>query len=276
MLDENEDILERKGKKQGKEQFRDLPGIVVNGIEGIITPRSEYLHLTYNYITNRFAERKKDRYRDLPLDLRVQWEKDRLKKADYKNAREFERLARAADPLSRKKGGKKGRKAMLAAASSDPTIVVLPNRVIDLTTLVQQIRRFTADIGGPSSMALPPTNKATRKDIHEIALAFGLKSQSKGKESVRYTTLYKTSMSGIRVDEAKVAKIMRRSGGPSWKGESFGSEGWKRKSAGTMLRQREGDEVGKVSMLHTHSFRVLISTGRLRQKLMKQMSAFGC
>ncbi len=168
---------------------------------------------------------------------------------------------------------------MLAAASSNPTIIVLPNRVIDLTTLVQQIRRFIADIGGPSSMTLPPTNKATRKDIHEIALAFGLTSQSKGKESVRYTTLYKTSLSGIRVNEAKVAKIMRRSGGPGLKGESFSSEGWKRKNAVTMPKQREGDEVGKVSILHTHTLslvRFANVPGRLRRKLMKQMLGFGC
>lgn len=193
--------------------------------------------------TNRLAERKKDRYRDLPPELHAQWEKDRLTKAEYKRARELERLARASDPLGRKKGGKKGRKAMLAAAFSD---IVLPNRVIDMTTLIQQIRRFIADVGGPSSMALPPTNKETRKNIHEVALAFGLKSQSKGKGIARYTTLFKTTMSGIWVDEGKILRILRRSGGRDSKGESFYPG---RKKAVVMPKQREGDEVGKVSPL---------------------------
>jgi hypothetical protein len=70
---------------------------------------------------------------------------------------------------------------MLAASKLDPTITVLPNRIIDTTT---QIQRFLADVGGPSTMSLPPASKETRKNVHEMALVFGLKSVSRGKGEV--------------------------------------------------------------------------------------------
>lgn len=197
--------------------------------------------------TNSVVGRKKDKYRDIPPDLRALWEKDRMKKADRRKARELERLATAADPLKKNKGGKKGRKAMSAAASSDPTIVVLPNRVIDMTTLVQQIRRFIADVGGPSSMSLPPTTRETRKSIHEMAQAFGLKSVSKGRDDARYTTLIKTTRTGNEVKEAKVSRILRRSGGAGARDDSFYPGGRNGRVYVKVPKQREGDEVGKVS-----------------------------
>ncbi|KAG6815705.1 hypothetical protein H0H87_012089, partial [Tephrocybe sp. NHM501043] len=138
------------------------------------------------------ARKSKDKYKDLPPELQEQWKKDRDKKAENKRLRYIKRLEFAADPMSPNKGGKKGRKAMLAAAKLDPTITILPNRVIDMTTLVQQIRRFVNDLNGPQTMSLPPTTKETRKAIHEMALAFNLKSVSKGKGDARYTTLSKT------------------------------------------------------------------------------------
>jgi hypothetical protein len=42
-------------------------------------------------------------------------------------------------------------------------------------------------------MSLPPANKETRKNVHEMTLAFGLKSVSRGKGNARYMTLIKTS-----------------------------------------------------------------------------------
>ena len=191
------------------------------------------------------TERRKDKVKDLPPDLQALWEKDRKAKAEYKKAREQARLEKAADPMAKKKGGKKGRKAMLAAAELDPTITVIPNRIIDMVTLVQQIRRFIADISGPPTMSLPPTNKETRKNIHEMAVAFNLNSLSKGEGDARYTTLSKTTRSGFRVDEQKVAKIVRRSGGMGARGDSFIREK-KGKGAPSVPRHREGDEVGKV------------------------------
>jgi len=134
---------------------------------------------------------------------------------------------------------------MLAAAKLDPTITVLPNRVIDMTTLVQQIRRFLDDLDGPQSMTLPPCNKSTRKLVHELANAFSLKSISKGRGDARYTTLTKTTMSGIRINEKKVGRIVRRGGGQYF-GGGGDWEGGDRKGKTKMARHKEGDEVGKV------------------------------
>jgi len=225
--------------------------------------------------------RKKDSRKDLPPELQDIWENDRKKKAERKKARELAKLEAAADPLTKKKGGKKGRKAMLAAAKLDPTITVLPNRVIDMVTLVQQIRRFIDDVGGPQTMSLPPTNKETRKNIHEMAIAFNLKSLSKGKGDSRYTTLTKTTKSGIRIDEHKVAKIMRRSGGMGAKGDSFIYDRKGKGGSRPMPRQKEGDEVGKVRPTIIISFASLRLMdlklcGRPPQRSMNLTSASRC
>lgn len=131
---------------------------------------------------------------------------------------------------------------MLAAARQDPQITVIgPNRVIDMTTLVQQIKRFIANPDGPRTMALPPTDRETRKLVHEMAAAFDLKSKSNGHGDARYTTLIRRSQSGLRVDKAKVARIVRRGHG----GEFYKDDG-KGKAKGKSTQQREGEEVGKV------------------------------
>jgi hypothetical protein len=143
---------------------------------------------------------------------------------------------------------------MLRVARTNPDRINLgPNRIIDITTLIQQIRRFVADLNGPQSMSLPPANKETRKNVHELALAFGLKSVSKGKGDARYTTLMKTSRTGLgRIDEWKVDKVVRRAGGRGARGETFGEfEGRvdRRTGRGGVPKQREGDEVGAVSLI---------------------------
>ncbi|KXN82020.1 G-patch and R3H domain-containing protein C30B4.02c [Leucoagaricus sp. SymC.cos] len=183
------------------------------------------------------ARKRKDKPKDLPPDLEARWELDRQRKAERKREREREKLSIASDPFSKKKGGKKGRKAMLKVSSlpDSQQINLSPNRIIDLTTLIQQIRRFISDLNGPHQMSLPPANKETRKNIHELAAAFNLKSASKGQGRARYTTLTKTSKTGEgRVDEFKVGKIARRAGGM----ESG------RKGRGGVPKHREGDKVG--------------------------------
>lgn len=243
ILDENEDILTSRDRKKRNNLFRAVHNGAFEDIEDF-----------------RPARKSKDRYKDLPQDLQAQWQKDRDKKAENKRQRALARQALATDPLSHKKGGKKGRKAMLASAKLDPTITVLPNRIIDMTTLVQQIRRFLADVGGPLTMSLPPTNKETRKSMHEMAVAFGLRSQSKGKGNARYTTLIKTSRSGVAVDEGKITKIVRRSAG----GREFVSTSGKRGGMVGVPKHREGDEVGKAAPKIGQSnigFRMLASMG---------------
>lgn len=209
---------------------------------------------------------------------------DRLKKAAYKKARAQARLEKAADPLSPKKGGRKGRKAMLAAARVDPTITVLPNRIIDMVTLVQQIKRFIND-EDHQSMALPPTDRHTRKNIHELALAFNMKSISKGKGDARYTTLTKTSRSGFDVNEAKVAKIVRRKNDPredsfvkrsKTRGDDKGGKKARSGAPALVPRHREGEEVGKVkfsvnSKLESHYYLI-----RLHRRSVQAMLGSVC
>uniref|UniRef100_D8QB07 G-patch domain-containing protein n=2 Tax=Schizophyllum commune (strain H4-8 / FGSC 9210) TaxID=578458 RepID=D8QB07_SCHCM len=114
-----------------------------------------------------------------------------------------------------------------------------------------EIRRFIADIGRVS-MALPPANKETRKKVHELANAFGLKSESKGKGEARYTTLRRTSRTGYTVDERKIGRIVRGAGGHGgmFGSSSFGGDrekGKRGKGGGAPVRvprHREGEEVG--------------------------------
>lgn len=136
---------------------------------------------------------------------------------------------------------------MIKASRLDPTIQLGPNRIIDLTTLIQQIRRFISDLGGPESMSLPPANKETRKNVHELAQAFGLKSVSKGHGEARYTTLIKTTKTGRNVDEWKIAKVMRRSGGAGARGDSFEFAEFEGRKGRTVPKHREGEKVGAVS-----------------------------
>jgi hypothetical protein len=186
--------------------------------------------------THDISGRKK--YKDVPTHLQDQWNKDRAKKAEYKKARKRARLEAAADPLLPKKGGKKGRKAMLKAAKFDPSISI-PERIVDLASLEQQIRRFLDDIGGHSTMVLPPMEKESRKQVHELAVAFNLKSRSKGHGAGRYTTLTKTTTSGSEIDTRKIAKIKKRINGGFMQGLSGNGKA-------SIPRHKDGDEVGKV------------------------------
>ncbi|KNZ82050.1 Protein SQS1 [Termitomyces sp. J132] len=238
IIEENNDIIQGKDRKARNKLFRAVRDGAFDDLEDL------------DYCDFKPARKNKDKYKDLPLELQDPWRKDREKKAENKRLRQLKRLELAADPMSYKKGGKKGQKAMLSAAKLDPTITVLPNRVIDITTLVQQIRRFISNIGGPSSMSLPPASKETRKRVHEMALAFNLKSISKGKGDARYTTLLKTTRTGLFVDEGKVAKIVRRSmrggggGGEFSRSSTRGSRG----GAHAMPPlHKEGEEVGKAA-----------------------------
>ena len=128
---------------------------------------------------------------------------------------------------------------MLAVARSAED---LPNRIVDLVSLEKQIRRFLQDISR-TTMSLPPAEKETRATVHELALAFNLKSQSKGKEKGRYTTLTKTTRSGVGVNEGKIRAIMRRATGAGWEGPGGRGKG----RADNLSKHREGEEVGKVS-----------------------------
>ena len=136
---------------------------------------------------------------------------------------------------------------MLAAARLESHIEV-ENRVVDFVSLEAQIRRFLFDIGGKDTMVLPPCDKATRKRIHELADAFNLKSQSKGKGMGRYTTLIKTSKSGLGINERKVKHILRANKDSPWDAPD-GGRGKGKARIHSLAKHREGEEVGKVSRI---------------------------
>ena len=211
--------------------------------------------------TDGFVERK-----DLPAGLQEQWEKDRLKKAKQRRERELARLEAALDPLVTKKGGKKSKKAMIAAARLDPSIEIR-HRIVDMVSVEQQIRRFLAD-NSKNDMALPACDKSTRKKIHNLAALFGLKSKSKNGSLGRYTTLMKTRHSGRNIDEQEVARMMKgfkyrasydvsdddfddvRKGKGKGKGKGKdkgkGKGKLKEKDQSAHLKTKEGDVVGHV------------------------------
>jgi len=155
----------------------------------------------------------------------------------------MDRLAVAADPRAYHKQGKKAHKVMLrAAAMANDSDNEFPNQVVDYPTLVAQIRLHVADIGGPNSMALPPMAKDDRAKVHEIANAFGLKSTSKGNAKERYTTLVRTSRTGLKIDERKISRITRTAGE-----FGFTRPGNRGERTPTAPRHKEGEEVGKAA-----------------------------
>ena len=191
--------------------------------------------------------RKKDKF--IPEELRDQWEHDRAKKAERKRLRELERIATAVDPFKTRKGGKKARKAKMVAASATP---------VSLETIVGYMKRFVADIGGARTLPLPPMNGKMRKLVHELSYAFKLESKSKGKGAERFTTLKKTTLSGMNVEEKRIAQILRKSSsslpyvtheGGKVKGKGKG----KGKGVAGRTRPRDGDVVGEVRFSETFS-----------------------
>ena len=181
-----------------------------------------------------------------------------MKKAENKRKRAAARLEAALDPFAQHKGGKKGRKAMIRASklmaeaqqeldfsSSGRGSPAGFGSEFDIPGLIQKIRAYVSDLGNRGQMTLPPMDKTLRKQVHEIAAAFGLKSQSKGEGSGRYTTLSKTTRTGIRIDEAKISRIMRSRGKYGY--TRPGNPGFREKGKGRAgpPKHREGDEAGK-------------------------------
>jgi hypothetical protein len=179
--------------------------------------------------------RKKDEH--IPEELHRQWERDRAKKAERKRLRELERVAAAADPFTGHKGGRKARKARLAAASAVPT---------NLETVVRHMRRFVADIGGSNTLSLPPMDAEVRKSVHQLAHAFNLKSKSQGKGATRFTTLIKKTLSGVGVDEKRIAWMLRKLPSTHVTHGDRRAKGW----AGER-RPRDGEVVGEVWLFQT-------------------------
>jgi hypothetical protein len=94
-------------------------------------------------------------------------------------------------------------------------------------------------------MILPPMDKESRRRVHLIADCFTLKSVSKGKGKDRYTTLIKTTRSGLNIKEDKVEWILR---GAKSRGDRGGfSQAWDRRAGDDgkkEVRHRDGDVIG--------------------------------
>ncbi|KAH9174051.1 hypothetical protein EDB89DRAFT_2067998 [Lactarius sanguifluus] len=84
-------------------------------------------------------------------------------------------------------------------ADADPVAVVDPfTPKKSLETVVGHIRRFVQDLGSAPTLSLPPTARHARNSALSGAHAFGLKSQSGGKDAARFTRLIETTLgSGI-------------------------------------------------------------------------------
>lgn len=165
---------------------------------------------------------KKNKLQGIPAELQGQWETDRQRKAEKKRQREMDRLEAAMSlyPASKKgkaaakKAAKKGKWQMdqmpslsagaLADMFSDMESDELESDfeadvdrhgearrrkgfrpVTDMYSLNDEIRAFIRD-RGKTTMTLQPMEKFNRKMVHELAICYGLKSQSKGKGHGRF------------------------------------------------------------------------------------------
>lgn len=226
-LDENDEILRGTSRRQRNFVFR----AINNGTFEF--KLGEYIDAT--------PKRKKDKQKYIPTELHDQWQRDREKKAERKRIRELERIAAANAELftpRKKKKGKKARKARQAAAAAAS---------ISLETVTGHIRDFVADLDGAPTLSLPAMTREMRKSVHELAHAFNLTSKSSGKGETRFTTLAKTTLSGVQVDERRVAQILRQPKPPP----AYGSGDRKGKGKGKVkvkvenkIRARDGDVVG--------------------------------
>ncbi|KZS98497.1 hypothetical protein SISNIDRAFT_514546 [Sistotremastrum niveocremeum HHB9708] len=169
--------------------------------------------------------------KDIPPHLQQQWEKDRQAKAKRKEDRRQAKLEQEFSTfLSPRKGGKKREKFRATNLT-----LLTDGKAVDMKKIETEIRDFVLDIGGPRETSLPPMDKASRAKIHQLALAFNLKSKSHNKGASRFTTLIKTTKTGIGIDERKIRKLT--GGRVEMNGSNKG-----RVFAG---RHRDGDEVGK-------------------------------
>jgi len=163
----------------------------------------------------------------IPSHLKSLWERDRTKKAEQKRARRLARIQEdSLTAKERKKLRKRNKYDLLQAGLADPDngLLSIDSSLVDLELVV---RDFVRDLDGRDALVLPPMDKQTRASIHQLASAFNLKSKSQGKGDGRFTTLFRTSKTGIGIKEWKVEKII------------YGT------SRRRFSRQKEGDEVGK-------------------------------
>lgn len=223
-------------------------------------------------------------------ELQSQWQKDKAKKAAAKKARQAERETSAQNAFKNTHGKKKSKAVKRAEKISrkareagelmldddeelnfsfgglgpssrkfNQKIGSLPTVEGDYLRQAQSLQEVNEQIKvflqtpGHSTLVLPAMDKRARAQVHLLANAYDLKSQSKGTGNNRFPNLIKTSRSGYNVDQQKIRKVL--SGRSNFKfGSSdnhFSGKGKKEKKTvgatggGSMApKNREGAQVG--------------------------------
>lgn len=202
-------------------------------------------------------------------ELQEQWEKDRKRKATKKQLRAAERQAEALNPypashLSKSSRGEMKRLKRAEKKERRQTLKTLANlgdeeavqhfiddtasdafpSMLSMARLQQGIESFLSD-ATKSTFALPPMNKQMRASVHSLAMAYNLRSKSRGNGENRFPLLYKTLQSGRNVNRKAVQRLVSMPvelGMPRSKGK--GSVKQDRGGDITISRNREGAQVG--------------------------------
>ncbi|RYP03421.1 hypothetical protein DL765_010507 [Monosporascus sp. GIB2] len=110
---------------------------------------------------------------ELEEAMNMAWQKDRLKKAKKKKAREELRS-----------------QGLLGKNANPDDLRVKYRGGMTIDDLANELEYFL--IGTRQQLSLPPFDKQARRTIHQLANKFKIKSQSAGKGNDRYTVLYRS------------------------------------------------------------------------------------
>ncbi|RYO86685.1 hypothetical protein DL766_005829 [Monosporascus sp. MC13-8B] len=110
---------------------------------------------------------------ELEEEMKMTWQKDRLKKAEKKKAREELRS-----------------QGLLGKNANPEDLRVKYRGGMTIDDLANELESFL--IGTRQQLSLPPFDKQARMTVHQLANKFKIKSQSAGKGNDRYTILYRS------------------------------------------------------------------------------------
>ncbi|KAF8250281.1 hypothetical protein K440DRAFT_640416 [Wilcoxina mikolae CBS 423.85] len=166
---------------------------------------------------------------ELEVQITNTWERDR----QSKKLRKIRREELRAQGMLGAKVKKTGKANMLDKYKEGMT----------MTQIYDEIRTFM--LKGHTTLSLPPMTKKDRKTVHELAQKLNLKSKSIGNGKYRFTTIIKTSASGIYEHDEEAVDSIMRSGrfakrmdvgrGRAGKGNGGGGGGGKRNKDGMVV-----------------------------------------
>ncbi|KAK9472750.1 uncharacterized protein V1510DRAFT_416816 [Dipodascopsis tothii] len=166
---------------------------------------------------------------ELEAQLRESWKRDRHKKAERKKERE--QLRR--EGLLNKKARTTGAPDLAAKYPSGLTPMQLNDEIA-----------FFLEAEGQTTLSLPPMDKNARKNVHNFAHLFALKSKSVGSGLKRFTVLYKTAKTSYTTPDRRT--IRRALEGQRYlpRMDKRGGKGPAKHSPSMAGRPREGAVVG--------------------------------